>query len=169
MSAAQELAEGLLARHLPGWTLTWNRARRRLAFCNCDSQVISLSRHLTAVLTEAELRDVVLHEIAHGLVGCEHQHDASWKAQARALGAVPRAQRPVANSKALPAPWIGKCASGHEFRRFRRPERVGFCGICSTPDQAAKLIHWELHGEPTIPPGRYAREWKKTRRLLQLR
>ena len=39
----------------------------------------------------AEIRDTVLHEIAHALVGPEARHGPEWKAIAKRLGATPRA------------------------------------------------------------------------------
>ena len=41
---------------------------------------------------EEEIRDTVLHEIAHAIAGPEAGHGPLWKATARRIGATPRAK-----------------------------------------------------------------------------
>ena len=39
---------------------------------------------------EAEVRETILHEIAHARVGASHGHDAVWQAEARRIGSTGR-------------------------------------------------------------------------------
>src|SRR5690348_10686263 len=49
---------------------------------------ITLSRHYAILLPADEIRDVILHEIAHALTPT-NGHDAVWQAAARKVGAKP--------------------------------------------------------------------------------
>lgn len=81
------LAEGLIHRHgLAGWSFQFNDASRQAGRCAYDIQVISLSRLFCLVAPADEVRDTILHEIAHALVGPEHHHDSIWNATARSIG-----------------------------------------------------------------------------------
>ena len=144
---ARTMATALMARHgLRGWRFVFDRAKTRAGVCRPASREIGLSRVLTELHTEAEVRETVLHEIAHALVGAAHGHDAVWRARALAIGASgerclsPTAARP-------PAPWVGTCPAGHEVRRHRRPQRVASCSRCSRGFDPAALLAWQLHGQ----------------------
>ena len=87
LSEAQRLAVSLMREHglaQMGWTFGWDRARRRLGACHHDKRLISLLVPLTIHDTDdARVRNTILHEIAHALVGAEHGHDYVWRCKAR--------------------------------------------------------------------------------------
>lgn len=161
LAAARALAQDLLAEHgLDGWTVVLDRARVRAGVCRADRRETGLSRVLTALHDEAQVRDTVLHEVAHALVGPGHGHDAAWRAQARALGCSGDRCLPEDAPRA-PAPWRGVCPAGHVATRHRRPERVASCRRCSRSFDPRALLVWRLHGrevpEASMSP-RYQRE-----------
>src|SRR3954453_5229611 len=81
------MAEYLLEVHgLEGWEVVYDNAKRRAGICRFSDQVLGLSAPLTAVHSEDDVRDTILHEIAHALVGPAHGHDATWRAVARGVG-----------------------------------------------------------------------------------
>ena len=83
----QALAQALLGRHrLAGWTFRFDHAKRRGAACHPGRRLITMAAGYAAMATPEAIEDGLLHEIAHALVGCEHQHDAVWQAKARAIG-----------------------------------------------------------------------------------
>ena len=87
-----KLARGLMDTHgLEQWGLVFDRARKRAGMTKYGDQVISLSQPLMSIYNEKQVRDVILHEIAHARVGSGHRHDEVWKKEARRLGATPRA------------------------------------------------------------------------------
>ncbi len=89
MEVQQALAMGrrLLREHgLDGWTVVADRAKTRAGVCRFARRQIGISGPLTALHSEGEVRDTVLHEIAHALVGPEHGHDAVWRATAVRIG-----------------------------------------------------------------------------------
>ena len=101
---------------------------------------------------------MILHEIAHALVGPAHGHDAAWKRAARALGA-PDSARLSSSLPAPDAPWVGTCPRcGAKRRLYRAPRRVSSCGLCSRFFDPALILTWEHHGTPASPGRAYERE-----------
>lgn len=87
------LARDLMDRHgLRDWTLAFVESRRRLGDCRYDQQLIRIARHHAIEHPEADIRDTVLHEIAHALAGHAAGHGPVWKTVARRIGATPRAK-----------------------------------------------------------------------------
>ncbi|WP_240917889.1 SprT family zinc-dependent metalloprotease [Phycicoccus sp. HDW14] len=89
MEVQQALAMGrrLLREHgLDGWSIVADRAKTRAGVCRFGRRQIGISAPLTALHSEDEVRDTLLHEIAHALVGPEHGHDEVWRATAVRIG-----------------------------------------------------------------------------------
>jgi phage FluMu protein Com len=92
---------------------------------------ITISKHYALILPMEEIRNTVLHEIAHALAPGDG-HGYRWKAKAREIGAKPeRCASPSASPK---APIEGRCpkcdvkVSDH----FRRPSRTYIHRTCRT-------------------------------------
>lgn len=153
---AARLARGLMAEHgLSGWTFRFDRARRRAGLCRYDRREISLSGPLTELYDEADVREVVLHEIAHALAGARHGHDAVWRATARSLGSTGR--RVVReDSPEVEGDWVGTCPAGHRVTRFRRPQRPQACARCSPVFDRRFLLSWTYRGRPVPELGALA-------------
>lgn len=152
-SAALRLARSLMNEHgLHDWTLTLDRAKTRAGAMFPRQRRISLSGPLTRVHDEELVRDTILHEIAHALVGHEHGHDRVWKAKARELGASDQRCFDSEGAREL-APFIGLCPAGHEVRRHKRPTRLVSCSRCSSGFDSTKLFQWTYRGHsfPHIP------------------
>ncbi len=82
------LADRLLQQHqLADWHFEFDHSTRRAGRCHYRTKTISLSSDLARNAAEADIRETLLHEIAHALVGRKHHHDAIWKARAREIGA----------------------------------------------------------------------------------
>ena len=77
---------------LTGWTLAFGEARKRLGDCHFRHHVIRISRTHALEGSEEQIRDTVLHEIAHAIAGHGAGHGPLWKATARRIGATPRAK-----------------------------------------------------------------------------
>lgn len=87
IDSALQLASELIARHgLQNWRFEFNHSTRRAGCCNYRDKLISISFDLARSGSEADIRDTILHEIAHALVGKKHNHDAVWKAKALEIG-----------------------------------------------------------------------------------
>lgn len=147
LSEARTLAHALLAEHgLTKWRLVFDNAKTRAGVCRPGRREIGLSRVLTQLHSDEDVRDTILHEIAHALVGAEHGHDAVWRARAAAIGCTAtRCVSPTAPR--APAPWTGTCPSGHVTTRHRRPTRVVACGRCARVFDPRNLLEWTWHGQ----------------------
>ena len=87
------MARRLMEKHgLTGWTLAFVESKRRLGDCHFRDRVIRISRTHALEGNEEQIRDTVLHEIAHAIAGPEAGHGPLWKATARRIGAIPRAK-----------------------------------------------------------------------------
>jgi hypothetical protein len=166
---AYRMGTELLRHHrLDGWTLAFDGAKRRAGVCRYDVRVIGLSAPLTRLHARDEVRETVLHEIAHALVGPRHGHDAVWVAQARAIGGNGRRCVP-SDAPTVTAPWLGVCPAGHTAERHRRPERVQSCARCSRTFSAEHLLEWTLHGRPAVMHPNYLHELEVVRTGRRLR
>ena len=87
------MARRLMDEHgLTGWALAFVEARKRLGHCHFQDGMIRISRTHALEGSEEQIRDTVLHEIAHAIAGYEAGHGPLWKATARRIGATPRAK-----------------------------------------------------------------------------
>jgi len=138
------LAEQLIAEHLPGgaWSFAFDSAKRRAGACDYGRRRITVSRYLAAKTDEDDVRQVLLHEIAHALAGHAAAHGPKWRSIARGLGYTGERLHsgPIADER---APWVGSCAAGHVHYRFRRPTSPLSCGLCARGFSRAALITWE--------------------------
>ena len=156
MDHALAMARRLMAEHgLTGWTVVADRAKTRAGVCRFGTRQIGLSRPLTELHSEDEVRDTILHEIAHALVGPEHGHDRVWRAKARAIGS--SGERCLSSeSPRLPGDWQGTCPAGHEITRHKAPTRVLTCGRCSKKFDVRHLVRWTHRGRAVPMPESYA-------------
>lgn len=157
------LAEHLLERHgLEGWSVAYDQAKRRAGVCRFRERVIGLSAPLTVLHSEAEVRDTILHEVAHALVGPRHGHDATWRRTALAIGCSGERCVPAEAPRVEPA-WLGVCPAGHTTGRHRRPERVMTCVRCAPAFDLAHVFTWTHHGRPASPHPNYDAELEALR------
>jgi ribosomal protein L21E/predicted SprT family Zn-dependent metalloprotease len=163
LRVAFEMAEGLVREHgLEGWQVQFDMAKRRAGVCRFGDRVIGLSAPITRVHSEADVRDTVLHEIAHALVGPAHGHDDVWKRTALAIGC--SGKRCVSSeSPAVPGAWVGICAAGHVRDRHRRPERVLSCSQCRPTFSVEHLFEWTYRGRPAPMHPNYQAELEAMR------
>lgn len=72
--------------NISGWEVDFDNAKRRAGVCKYGPQVISFSRHFLANAPLDEIRNTVLHEIAHIIAGYDAGHGAEWVRVAQAIG-----------------------------------------------------------------------------------
>lgn len=122
---ARELARTMLDEHgLTDWAVRIDNAQRRLGACFYSQKVISLSRQYIAVGTDAQLRDTILHEIAHAHAGHAAGHGQEWKDAAARIGADPTRLSHAPEMKDAKARRLEELfyASAHPFPRGPIPE-----------------------------------------------
>jgi len=87
MTTILQTALELMHTHgLKKWRFKFDHSTRRAGCCNYHDKVISISFDLAQNASDGDIRDTILHEIAHALVGRTHNHDGEWKAKAKAIG-----------------------------------------------------------------------------------
>ena len=85
-------ARSLMDSHgLQEWNLRFDESYRFLGKCNFRDQVILLSRGHVLDGKDEDIKDTILHEIAHALAGPKAKHGPEWKKVAILIGAKPRA------------------------------------------------------------------------------
>lgn len=149
LGAAAQLARALMDEQgLRSWSFAFDRAKVRAGACHFADRRITLSRHLTAAHDAEQVRETVLHEVAHALVGPRHGHDAVWRARARAIGASGERCYTGGDEPVVPARWQGRCAAGHVVHRHRRPTVVLLCARCRGATTLDRVIEWRVDGIP---------------------
>lgn len=125
------LAESLIKKHgLVGWSFQFDSARRRAGACDYSMRVISLSRLYCLKVSADQVRDTILHEIAHALAGPKHNHDAKWKSIARAIGCTAERCHSV---DFAPSKYIVSCSRCGWHEKKNRRLRAGVCRTCREP------------------------------------
>lgn len=146
LRAAHILCNGLLADHGfvgRGWRFRLDNAVRRAGCCHQSTHLITISRHYIALNDELYVRNTMLHEIAHALVGPGHGHDRVWKAQAIAIGCT--GDRCYdSNVVVMPERQVvAKCPCGREYTRHRLPRAGDMdryrCPACKSPIRFARV------------------------------
>lgn len=116
---AENLALVLMEDHGIGslWSFTFDNAKTRCGAAKFGKRQITLSRHFVHRNGEADVRDTVLHEIAHVKAGAKAGHGSAWQMWAMKVGARP--QR-CATGVDMPEGKIeGLCAWGCTARHTR--------------------------------------------------
>jgi predicted SprT family Zn-dependent metalloprotease len=120
----------MIAHGLSGWSFAYNRRRTTLGLCVYHRRTIELSLPFVKRNGEEVIRDTLLHEIVHALVGPGHGHDAVWRSQCLAIGA--RSVR-CGHADMPPGRWQARCKGcGRAFHRHRQPQPLAgwFCRHC---------------------------------------
>jgi len=114
---------------LPRWSVAFDNCRTRAGVCDFHKARLSFSRHLVARAKPHEMRNTILHEIAHALAGPRHGHDAQWRRIALRIGCDGRRCHDMQLAKPR---WLYCCSGGcWQERRFKRSAAGGrACKAC---------------------------------------
>jgi hypothetical protein len=141
---AEQLALNLMYHHSltnKGWRFQFDSAKRRFGCCKYHSKVITLSKELTSLNDETQVKDTILHEIAHALVGAGHGHNRVWQRKAIEIGCNGKRCYSI-DTVVTPKPnYIAVCPGcNREHKRMRRTRSNHSCGFCSNRyDERYKL------------------------------
>ncbi len=147
LQKAERLARRLMSRHgLSAWLFVWqDNWKCTFGACGIARRTIYLSRPLTELNSETEVKDTILHEIAHALTVPGKGHGREWKRNAVRVGAVP--ERCYGSEVIQPEEkWIGACPSCSYRTWSHRRSKVA-CGFCCNEHNGGRytdeyLIRW---------------------------
>ena len=130
LGAAIDLATELMDAHgLVGWRIKLDHARRRAGQCDYSKKTISLSRLYVRHAGIDHIRDTILHEIAHALVGPRHGHDAVWRQKAREIGCTATRCHSLSFARAR---WVMTCPNGCFLVERHRKKSGLICVSCKS-------------------------------------
>jgi predicted SprT family Zn-dependent metalloprotease len=126
------MALQLMAEHgLHDWRFAFNHRKQAMGLCVYHRKAIELSIYFVERNNPLEaIRDTILHEIAHALVGPGHGHDKVWKRKCIEIGARPKR---CGEADMPEGRWNAGCGScGKRFHRHRKPQRARgwYCRTC---------------------------------------
>ena len=136
---AQTMARELMNQHGLGHVaFGWHRKTREFGTCMSvrvsifdpwTVKMIMLSSRLAEVNPVEQVRDTILHEIAHALVGTANGHNSIWRAKARELGCN---DSPCcgADVQMAPGKFTASCPCGRAHEFYRMPTRGKRCATC---------------------------------------
>lgn len=88
LEKAIQLAKEMTGRDLraEGWATATNNRKKALGVCKYHSKTLEISYAYAQQITEEEVWDTCLHEVAHALVGSGEGHGPTWKRTFLKLG-----------------------------------------------------------------------------------
>lgn len=147
INAANTLALDLLALHGLSLPIRWSKSKRALGhimFKNRVASELMLSTAYVKANDEADVKDLILHEIAHALVGYEHGHNHVWKAKCVEIGAKPEQYAKLDASKMLHTHEVKCCNCGHVHKKLFAASRKNYarysCGRCDNNGGTIKCV-----------------------------
>jgi predicted SprT family Zn-dependent metalloprotease len=135
---AKKLAIDLMAKHGildQGWRFQYDNARRRFGRCSYRTKTISLSKHLVSLNDLENVKNTILHEIAHALTP-GHGHDRVWQRKAIEIGCNGERCYSSFDVQQPESRYIAECSGcGHTHKRHKMTDRLKYgnqsCGKCS--------------------------------------
>ena len=122
---------GLLER---GWTFEWHNKKRAYGSCNWKKKKIYLSEFLLPHMQYKDIKDTILHEIAHALDSEKRgysSHDNTWKSVARKVGADPKSCHEKVDLPKSEFNWLHVCPKCNRWwGLYKRPRATYTCNEC---------------------------------------
>lgn len=136
-------AHELITQYLDdSWSFTFDRAKTRAGKCNFTKREISVSRYLAELHTDEQVKQTLLHEVAHAKVGPGAGHGPVWQSYAAQIGYV-GGRTHTGEVASEFAKWVGVCPNGHKIFRFRKPSGKSVsCARCSRRFDRRYLVAW---------------------------
>jgi predicted SprT family Zn-dependent metalloprotease len=138
---AKELALELMTQHkLYGWGLSFNQSNFGFGKCSYRKKRIFLSRVLVSLNEEERVRNTILHEIAHALMGKQAGHSSIWVQKAQEIGCT--GTRCYSNDTIVPKRlYKGTCPACGKFVTKNKQKNCS-CPWCSSVYNPAFRLVW---------------------------
>ena len=116
--------------NLNSWKIKFDYAKRRAGLCDFRKKVISLSKYYISYADKEHIKDTILHEIAHALVGPRQGHNKIWKKTALSLGCSGTRCHQL---NFIKAKWIISCKNNCFSQERHRRKNGLICRTCKSP------------------------------------
>jgi predicted SprT family Zn-dependent metalloprotease len=140
MAQVYKLGTELLEEHgLTDWRFDLSNHKTLVGQCDHRKKLIQYSVHYTIKTPMHTIKDTILHEIAHALVGPNHGHDWTWKRKCIEIGAKP--ERLVWEATTATKPnYILECPEcGQRWKRYRLKRNIRYGARCPYCNVALKI------------------------------
>ena len=146
LESAEDLAFELMSDFgLYYWKFKFDRAKMRFGLCDEHTKTISLSKHLVLINDIEVVENVILHEIAHALVGSKHKHNSLFQQKARDIGCKYITRYTSEDVNQVPKNVTALCPNcGHTYKKHRRPKGRRACGRCKELPFKNRLLHFQV-------------------------
>lgn len=125
-----------------GWRFGWSSSVRSVGWCDYKTRTIKISKNFFTVFKNREdVKDIVLHELAHAKAGYLAGHGPAWKNVCKELGANPERLVDVKlfDMDRLTARYKARCAvCGTVYVRNHKP-KSGFTYHCGQGHELTPL------------------------------
>jgi predicted SprT family Zn-dependent metalloprotease len=146
LSQAQTLAVSLMKEHgiwQQGWRFEFDNAVKRFGVCKYRSKTIGLSAKLVGLNEQEQVKDTILHEIAHAIAGYKAGHGVEWKMVCIRIGAKPERCYSSADTTTPLLKYYaecGGCGKRHEKARLKLREVRRSCMCQSGKDWNDRVL-----------------------------
>ena len=120
---ALKLARSLMDEFgLKKWKIKINKSRVDCGVCDFDEKTIYFSEYFLKLNRIKQIKDIILHEIAHAILPIEAGHSQIWKDKCIEIGCTPERFASV-SCKMPEMKWKGKCPNCLELNeRHYKPD-----------------------------------------------
>ena len=127
---AKILTLDLMSKYkLDEWTFSFNRKKISIGNCNFNKKTIYLSMPFVLLNEELQVKNVILHEIAHALLPRNVGHSQQWKRKAIEIGC--DGQRVAKNIIRVEGKIKYKCSNCKQIiSTHRKLRRISACNSC---------------------------------------
>ena len=132
LTQAKHLALELMEKHnLSDWRFEFDTAKRRFGVCRHRLKVIGLSKELILLNSVEQVKNTILHEIAHALTP-RHKHDDVWRAKAIEIGSDGNRCYSSQEVETIKGNYQAVCPiCGHIHYKFRQIRVKYSCSVCA--------------------------------------
>lgn len=106
-----------------GWRFIFSNGKTVIGHCHFLKKEIAFSKHYVEI-EEVEVKDTILHEIAHALAGGKAGHGKEWKRACQIVGANPKRTKGF-DEKIVKPSWVAAYKKGNRLviakEYFRKP------------------------------------------------
>lgn len=126
-----------------GWKFNFSTSKHRVAVCKHDEKLIEYSMHYITKSPIDDIRDTILHEIAHALVGPGHGHDIVWRHKCVEIGARPERLAGENTQSTAKPNYVLQCPDCNTRWTRHRLKKAAFnflCPYCNVKIKVYKVV-----------------------------